>query len=298
MVEIDLDDGLFVPASLLNELRREAVEKLNIERTKLKIKPSTATFKTENFKGNSKQPKTICRFENEEQIPDDLSGIDALIYPLEKDINGDYENIIKIVDIPRGILSEEKIAKRLDYFWEKGFKVAFCGNLSAVSIAKKQGFIPLADFGLNIFNSYSLKKAEELGCKAATLSYELGLSESCFAGDIPKGIISYGNVPLMLFKNCPLKNGISCGECDKKGYLTDRLSTKFPVRCRMGYSEMLNSVPIWLGDKQKELDGLDYQVLYFRVETAERVEEVISAYRFEKPCDVKYTRGLYFKGVI
>ena len=298
LVEIDLDDGLFVPASLLNELRREAVSKLDFERSKVKNVSSNTTFKSEIFKVSKKELKTLCRFENEEQIPDDLSGIDALIYPLEKDINGDYENIIKIVDIPRGILSEEKIAKRLDYFRNKGFNVAFCGNLSAVSIAKKQGFIPLADFGLNIFNSYSLKKAEELGCKAATLSYELGLSESRFGGDIPKGIISYGNVPLMLFKNCPLKNGISCGDCDKKGYLTDRLSTKFPVRCRMGYSEMLNSVPIWLGDKQRELDSLDYQVLYFTGETAERLKEVINAYRFEKPCDTKYTRGLYFKGVI
>ncbi len=297
-IEVDLEEGLFVPASLLNELRREAVSKLDLERSKVRNTPSTATFEGKIPNVSSKELKTLCRFENEEQIPNDLSEIDALIYPLEKDIDGDYGNILKIVDIPRGILSEERIAKRLEYFKSKGFNGAFCGNLSAVTIAKEQGFIPLADFGLNIFNSYSLKMAEELGCKGATLSYELGLSEGRFGGNIPKGIISYGNVPLMLFKNCPLKNGISCADCDKKGYLTDRLGTKFPVRCRMGYSEMLNSVPIWLGDKQMELGGLDYQVLYFTTETAERVKEVINAYRNEKPCDVKYTRGLYFKGVI
>ena len=297
-VEIDLEEGLFVPASLLNELRREAVVKLDFERSKVNITPSQATFETETSQVAPKGLKTLCRFEKEEQIPDDLTGIDALIFPLEKDINGDYENITKIVEIPRGILSEEKIAKRLDYFKEKGFNIAFCGNLSAVIIAKEKGFIPLADFGLNIFNSYSLKKAEELGCNGATLSYELGIAEGRFGGNIPKGIISYGNVPLMLFKNCPLKNGISCADCDKNGYLTDRLGTKFPVRCRMGYSEMLNSVPIWLGDKQMELSDLDYQVLYFTGETGERVKEVISAYRFKKPCDTKYTRGLYFKGVI
>ncbi len=294
---IRLDDGLFVSASHLNELRRKAVEKLDNLWAEVKNEKSNAEYINKVSLNAKKQPKLICRFENAAQIPKDLSGISAIIYPLENQPII-FENATNIVDIPRGIISEALIEKGLKLFKEKGYNYAMCGNLAAVEIAKQQGFNVLADTGLNIFNSESVKKAEELGVKAVTLSYELSLEEGGFESLVPKGIISYGNVPLMLFKNCPLKNGGSCGNCDKKGALTDRLGVEFPVRCRLGYSEMLNSVPIWLADRQSELTGFDYQILYFTRESKERVVEVINAYKKGLPPDTKHTRGLYFRGVI
>ena len=266
-------------------------------RSKSKNKTSNAEYKTAINITAKKQPKLLCRFENKSQIPRDLSGIDVIIYPLEKEPI-DLENIIKIVDIPRGIVSEKAVAERLKLFKENRFNTALCGNLSAVEIAKKHSFNIIADTGLNIFNSESVKKVEELGLKAVTLSYELSLEESRFASNLPKGIIAYGNVPLMTFKNCPVRNGKTCKECDKKGVLRDRLGTLFPVRCRMGYSEMLNSVPIWLADKQPQLTEFDFIILYFTNESRERVETVITAYKNGASADTKYTRGLYFRGVI
>ena len=115
---------------------------------------------------------------------------------------------------------------------------------------------------------------------------------------MPLGIIAYGKVPLMTFKNCPFKNGKTCDKCDKQGVLTDRMGIEFPVRCRMGYSEMLNSVPLWLADRKKELSHLDFLTLYFTNESRERVAEVIKAYQEGLGADVKYTRGLYYKGTI
>ncbi len=294
---VKLDEGLFVSASWLNDLRRKAVEKLDNVRSEVKREASNAEYKNSVYVSAQKQPKLICRFENSEQIPEDLSGISAIIIPLENEPI-ETENITKIVDIPRGIISESLIEKRLKLFKEKGFKNALCGNLAAVEIAKRLGFSIIADTGLNIFNSESVLKAEEIGCKAVTLSYELSLEESGFNSTLPKGIIAYGNVPLMMFKNCPLKNGKSCAECDKKGFLTDRMGIEFPVRCRMGYSEMLNSVPIWLADRQKELNHLDFITLYFTRESKERVGEVINAYKKNLSPDIKHTRGLYYRGVI
>ena len=296
--EVMLDNGLFVSAKTINDLRRQAIEELSHLRSKVAVPFNEERIEVSDYIRECKETKIICRFENTEQIPNDLSGVSALIFPLENDFNLNFEGITKIVDIPRGISSEEAIAKRLKIFKDNGFDIALCGNLSAVEIAKAQGFKIMADSGLNIFNSQSLKKAEDLGCVAATLSYELSLNETKFNSDIPKGIVSYGKLPLMLFKNCPLKNGRSCKKCDKKGYLTDRLGINFPVRCRMSYSEMLNSVPIWLADKQSDLEHHDYQVLYFTDESSQRAEEIISAYKEDKSADVKYTRGLYLKGTI
>ena len=78
--------------------------------------------------------------------------------------------------------------------------------------------------------------------------------------------------------------------------VTDRKGIEFPIRCRMGYSELLNSVPLWLGDKR--LDNIDFQILYFTNESKERVGEVIAAYKNRREPDEKHTRGLYFRGVI
>jgi putative protease len=113
---------------------------------------------------------------------------------------------------------------------------------------------------------------------------------------IPKGVITYGNIPLMLFRNCPIKNGSDCKNCNKNHTLIDRKGVEFPVRCRMGYSELLNSVPLWLGDKN--IGGIDFRLLYFTTEPQERVSEVINAFIKYSPADCKYTRGLFFRGTI
>lgn len=294
-----LDEGLFVSAGALNVLRREACELLDKERAKNRnpisiekyVQPVKADFE-------SKKPKIYARFESIDQIPENLSGVDAIIFPLEG--NPDFSSELPlIVDIPRGIVSETAISERLKLFKQRGFETALCGNLAAVQLAKEQGFKIMADTGLNITNSESLKTVRLMGAQAAVISAE-ELIEDIKQLDsiIPKGIIAYGNIPLMLFKNCPLKNGISCKECDKNGVITDRLGVQFPVRCRMGYSELLNSVPLWLADRKAELNGFDFVILYFTRETKERAFEVINAYKNGAEPDTKHTRGLYYRGTI
>ncbi len=305
---ISLDDGLFVPKGELNSLRRQAVELLNQKRAQIKIVPTDAEyFAPEKTHKADKTPKIFARFENAEQIPENLNGIDSVIFPLEQ--NPDSLNVKTkelIVDIPRGILDEKVIEKRLLIFKEKGFETALCGNLAAVEIAKNIGFEIMGDTGLNISNSESLKTAEMLGIKRTLVSAEECLSDILnLNSDIEKGIVAYGNIPLMLFKNCPLKNGISCDKCDKKGFLIDRMGIKFPVRCRMGYSELLNSVPIFLADRKNELRGLDFIVLYFTKEEKEETERIILAYKNGESLRTTdsrpyfpHTRGLYYRGTI
>ncbi len=297
--DISLHSGLFVSASELNSLRRQATEKLNLKRAEVNRELQDATYtpqKTQPTKSIS--PKIVVRFENKDQIPQDISGISAIIFPLENE--PDFKTDLPLIaDIPRGIISEEKIAERLRLFKQKGFTAALCGNLAAVELAKSEGFQVIADTGLNIANSEALKTAELLGISAAVISAEEAIKDSsAICRTIPKGIIAYGNIPLMLFKNCPLKNGISCGKCDKNGVITDRLGVEFPIRCRMGYSELLNSVPLWLGDRKSELSGFDFTVLYFTRESKERTAEVINAYKKGLSPDTKHTRGLYYRGTI
>ncbi len=293
-----LDDGLFVSAGALNALRRDAVELLNAKRAEKKPRISSAEYNEEVLPASRKRPKLVCRFSRLDGIPEDLSGIAAVIIPLEEDAEKlpDHPNLI--VDIPRGIVNEAVIEGLLRGWRQKGVKTALCGNLAAAELAKGLGFNIIADTSMNIFNSQSLKIAEEMGFKAVTLSAELSLKESDFEATLPKGIIAYGRLPLMMFKNCPVKNGKNCKECGKECSITDRMGIEFPIRCRLGFSELLNSVPIWLADRQNELTHLDFLTLFFTTETSERAAEVIKAYKKALSPDTPHTRGLYYRGVI
>ncbi len=296
-----VDEGLFVSKSELNALRRKAVELLDRKRAEIKILPCDKTYiAPEKAVATPKTPKIFARFESKNQIPQNLSGIDAVIYPLEQnpeDLKG--INLPLIADIPRGIISEKAVIQRLKLFKQNGFNSALCGNLAAVKIAKDEGFEVMGDTGLNIANSESLETAKLLGINSAVISAEEQLSDILrLNSNTEKGIIAYGNIPLMLFKNCPLKNGISCNKCDKNGVITDRLGTQFPIRCRMGYSELLNSVPIYLADRKNELSGLDFIVLYFTKEDKFKTEQIIQAYKHGNPSAEKHTRGLYYRGTI
>ena len=297
--EVMLDAGLFAAKGELNELRRTACEMLDSKRAKVNRTQSNTEFKLNKTKsGKTAVPQIYIRVENKDQIPSSLKGISAVIVPLEKDFEP-FLGVKNIVEIPRGIVSESLIENRLKIYKQKGFDTALCGNIAAVTIAKQNGFEVLADTGLNVLNSFSLKTLSELNVKSAVLSAEILLEDvKELDNELPKGIISYGNIPLMLFKNCPVKNGITCKECKQNGSITDRKGTVFPVRCRMGYSELLNSVPICLSDKQDLLSWLDFQILYFTKETKEQTEKIIADYIYKNPPENKYTRGLYFRGVM
>ena len=296
----DWDEGLFVSASELNAIRREAAELLDLKRGEVRREESTAQYTLpERSENNTTAPKIYARFEDISQIPKGLCGIDAVIFPLEKDFDINIDGVELIADIPRGIISEELIRNRLRIFKEKGFKTAVCGNLSALQIATEEGFKIMAGTGLNVLNSESAAAAYELGADRVVLSNEITLKDaSKLSSPIPTGIVAYGNIPLMLFKNCPLKNGRNCADCDKKGTITDRKNTEFPVRCRMGYSELLNSVPVWLADRGEDLMAVDFVLLYFTLESQNRALEVINAYKDGLSADTEYTRGLFYRGTI
>ena len=60
--------------------------------------------------------------------------------------------------------------------------------------------------------------------------------------------------------------------------------------------DRLNPVPLWLGDRRREV-GTDFAVLYFTGESAARAGEVARLYREGLPFDGEFTRGLYYKTV-
>ena len=111
------------------------------------------------------------------------------------------------------------------------------------------------------------------------------------------GIIAYGKLPLMLTRNCPVKNRIGCEKCRKSGTLTDRKGYKFPVLCSdYPCVEILNPTPIVMSDRMDEIKT-DFVHFYFTDETKCQINDIVNLYKNNLKPEGNYTRGLYYRGV-
>lgn len=300
-----LDAGITLPASTLNALRREALDKLD----QLRQAGKSIPFKKQPFylslvnKKRRPIPQLAARCLSAEQA--EAAAADLAFLPLETDWRRLPSSLppAKLgVEIPRGMFgSEEKIAGQLRIAAKTGVCWALCGNIGAVPLALSAGLQPFGGFGLNITNGETLALYRKLGLQAALLSIELTFPQMRFAqsAEIPVGLMVYGRQPLMLMRNCPRSAAVGCGDCNGSGRqgLVDRRGTIFPTACAGGCAELLNSARLYWADKLDELPMLDYWLLHFTDESPAQAAAVVQAYRNGgEPLD-GITRGLYRRGV-
>ena len=297
-ISLRVDSGLFLRGADLNALRRDALQKLSAARAAVTPREECDYKLNRDYYYPARRPALVAFFDSPEQIPDDLGGIQAIALRAESPLPDNIpEGVRLIADIPRGT-RPGALSEQLRAFKNRGCKAAICSDLGGLAAALTAGLAVIGGTGLNAATSESVSVLKELGCRAAIISPELYLSDITRSDTaIPKGIFAYGRLPLMLMRNCPVKNGVSCAVCGRSRSLTDRKGIEFPVRCRGRYSELLNSVPIYLADRLSETEGLDFLLLYFTDETPAEVRRIISAYRRGAAPSGDYTRGLYYRTV-
>ena len=283
-----------LPVSALNAMRRAALEKLESKFTAfaaLSVKPFFFTF-TPHI---ATKPARYIRFREVKEIPNTLH-CDKIFLPLATDSNI-LQHYKAGVYLPRGIFgAEEAIKKEL---LEKRPPYALCDTLDAVAICKTCHIPVIGGPFLNLCNSLALEEAAELGVREATLSFECTLDEvQRLGGTLPRGLCVYGRTPLMLTRNCPIKNGKTCRECGRTSSLTDRKGMQFPVRCENGFSEIFNAQPTYMADRLSEIQGVDFHLFDFTTESRTEIEQILKAYdRGDAPQKGTFTRGLYYRGV-
>lgn len=284
-----VDDGLAVPVSKINALRRTAVELLS-EYDKKEIEAHPFEKPSKVFRAGA--PYYTARFSCAEQVPD-KHPFKYIFIPIWSSAEDFIDNRAG-VEVPRGMFGREKeIEQKLIKLKKAGVKYALCGNLGSYTLAKRLGYTVFGDFGLNIFNSVSADMIEN-----PILSPELTALQINSINAKGKGFIAYGNIPLMLTRNCPVKNSIGCEKCRKNGGLTDRKGVTFPVVCSpYPCVEVLNSVPIYLAERMAEFN-VDFAHFYFSKESREQVEKIILLYENGAKAPFDYTRGLYYRGVL
>ncbi|MBR0349971.1 MAG: U32 family peptidase [Clostridia bacterium] len=295
-IDIELDEGVFIPVSEINKLRREAIEKLEGAEASTVKEFRNEFVSVKPHQGGKK--RLICRFSDIETIPENWDYIEQVIVPLgeEKKVK---KSVRVSVEVPRGIFgSYEKILRQLNEAKEYGITEAWAGTLDGIALIQKAGLKANAFFGSNIFNSRSLKVLEDMGVNKVLLSAELTMSQAqSIGGEVSRGIFAYGRLPLMLVRNCPQKNGKTCKDCKRNGKLVDRKGIEFPIECRMGVNDILNSVPVYMADRLTEIRNMDFMLLYFTKEDKETCAEVISSYIRSGKAKGDFTRGLLYRGV-
>ena len=203
-------------------------------------------------------------------------------------------------ELPRGAASDIATINLLKSLKQKGVEWAVCSNLSALQLAKEYGFKIMSGFGLNLFNSCSLETAEKLGTLKAVISPEMSFNEISQLGNTKTEIFSlcYGRQPLMLTRNCPVKNGVGCSAKKDFCTITDRKKQTFPVICNNGFSEILNCKITDVSDSLNRLQ-VDGGYVYFTIETPENASKVIKDFLNNNSRNGEdYTRGLFKSGVL
>ena len=252
------------------------------------------------FGRKNPQPKLRLRFESIEQFFD-FPEAELLILPVEaidEALQEQYGARLA-AELPRLVFpgEEEALRRKLRALREKGLQRVLAGNPGTLRLGRELGFRVFGDVGLNILNRRALAEWAALGAEEALLSPEIRMQAARSLGEgIPRGVVVYGRLPLMLFRCCPMQGEKGCGDCTGRRSLRDRRGVDFPVLCRgKRYSALLNSVPLYVGDR--ELWGLDFLLAYFTTEDPEECRGIAELLRDGAPFPDRRTLGPYYRGV-
>ena len=305
-------EGIRLAVSALNALRREALLALLAQRERREPVPFAAkTMDTVPHPrpGWERLPVRAC-FRGPEQMPPQARRCREIALPLTTPVK-DLKRLGEegwppiLLELPRAMFgAEERIRRLMEERMAGGFLDFTCGNLGAVALCRELGARAHGTFSLNIANTPALEFFQELGLKSAECSFELtGRELEALGGSLPRGAMVYGRQALMLTRNCPLANSPKgCLGCKSPGCLTDRKRKRFPVVCarldgELLAAELLNSVPLWLGDREDRLGNMDFGVFRFTVENPVESGQVLEAFFRQEPLGCDYTRGLFQRGV-
>lgn len=308
-----LDEGLFLPSSAINEMRRSLLEGLSEER---KAPPEVKTGKMPRVPQNVQalgQPKMIFQITRSEQLTQQLAELkpDYVYIPLgilaeepELIIPFTTAGSVPVAVLPRVFTDTEnkEIRELLKKVRDAGVGEALLGNMGHIRDVRLAGFELRGDFGLNIYNSDSLQVLFAAGFLSATASFELRLSQiRDMMKPLNTELIAYGRLPLMVSDQCVIKNSAGHCSCQSASALTDRTGQAFPVMKEFGCrNTVYNAHKLFMADRKADFEaaGVWGERLLFTNEGPEECVRVAESYLGQSDYTPNgITRGLYYRGV-
>ncbi len=308
-----VSDGMAVPLSALNALRREVLEGLSARRTALPERRHHEYKVGARYENRRGQPAIHVSLRRAEQITFELlrQKPDLISLPVDEiaahpdAVRGAVERGIPVAAVlPRVYFDRERdeVCSLLAQCKALGVTDAYVGNIGHIAPVRGAGLRLRGDFGLQVFNSQAAKEYRRMGFDSLTASFELKLAQiRDLAKAVDTEIIAYGRLPLMLTENCAIRNQTGNCMCSNPNALTDRKGMRFPVLRAYGCrNEIFNANKLFLADKAADYEraGLWAIRLSFTTENGLECAQVLERYRGEGSYTPNnYTRGLYYRDV-
>ena len=324
-LEIQMDDDIFVPNGVLNQLRREALTQLEQQMLAEFIReennvPSNLN-KAEIIEQNPSHTKNICSCETREQFEAillkgdmiDTIYVDAHMYDttafladfgqdIKKAHGANKEIYLKLPAIFRGHTSKyyQEMKDDICKLDVDGIVVRNYEELSFVKELDCDIKVVL-DHNLYTYNDYAKYAFMKYDVERDTIPLELNQKEIRRRNNRNSEMVVYGYYPLMTTAGCVHKNTKVCDKKSQITYLKDRYNVLFPVKnyCKDCYNVVYNSVPVLLFQEVERLKNMGVSCfrLDFTLESGKEVENILSLYSEGKGNSMEYTNGHYKRGV-
>ena len=302
-IDINLDNELFINLKNINELRRNALNKLqetiiekHINSKKLEFKENNNYYNFSNSISNKSISLLLTILDEKINYNYSLNELKSdnnhrVYIPLKYFFLDNYKDIINnlcntfnvFTYLPNIIRNMNKF--NFDYLVNnyniEGFVIS---SISQIIIFKKYNLKLIGDYTLNVYNKNTIYTLNDLGLHSLCITPELNDYDTINLinnSTMPLELWAYGKIPLMTLNYCLLGHSNKCyKECEKycnsnkKFYLKDRLGFKF----RSLQDNYLNLTKIY-NSKITSFDYSSYNTDYLRIsildESQEEIKQII-----------------------
>ena len=301
-LKINLDEGVSMPISLINQMRREAIELLDNARISVKGR----MYKDNDIKYS---PKIYSRnADSKSKIRVKVNNIEALKSILNLDIDMIYYEDVSTIEqamtmanannkkliysAPRIVRNREyKRLEKSEEYCKDHVQISALGQVKYYKENSESVKFDV-DYYLNPFNSETINHYKKEGAETVCISQELNLheiKETTQYTDLEIETVAYGYIPMMLSEYCPMgvvarscKKDKRCANCKESKYvLRDFKGEEYRVSqdifCR---STIYNSSANCLINNLDELSeaGINIFRLDFTHETPELIEKITESF--------------------
>lgn len=276
-LSVELEEGAFMPMGKINELRRTAIEQLQLRleqnntSKRSKALPMTKLLEKEQVSTNNTEKPllVVCHTKEQCEIAMQTSFVKQIALPLEMflwDASAKHisNNPIKTMEQISQALHDRKkeCFLLLPVIWREKERKCFgalsistikdifdgviaCSYdelemLEAIGLPKER---VLLDHRLYTFSNRSVNAFREMGYRRNTAPLELNAKELMHRDCTNTYMPVYGRMMLMVTANCQNANCYGCNKTQTLLFLEDRYKERFPVKnnCTFCYNKLYNS---------------------------------------------------------
>lgn len=270
-IDIVMDDNIFIPVGVLNQIRRNLVEALIYKRTTTNKMVKRINYNKTCCRRNVNQIKISALARNEEQVQALLEENVDMIYVTNQELYNKYKS-------DKVYFRLSRVNSNYEDFKNENLLIGETGSLKYRHLNNI-----VSDYYLNVVNSSYANYLDSLGVKRVTLSPELNIEQIrdiVFRSSVEVEVLGYGTLEYMIMKYNLQKNM----NLDDGSYmLQDKSKRLYPIISDK-YTHVMSDKKINLICSIKELEEMG--VNYFRLELfLEKKEEIKEIFRKLKTQD-------------